>query len=281
MQYIAYYFAIGLTASIVLAIAAVKLKVVRRSAALAAVLIGTLISLSGPFTVIFFIIFLFLSTIVTRLGAGRKVELGIGSDLEGRTSRQVLAVGVVPGILSAAAALLPSRYLMDLLVIAVAASSADTWASEVGVLSKSRPRLIIKPWMRLSPGTSGGVTALGELGSIMGSAVMVLTALALTAAAPLAGPAYAYTWLTAPPSDYPILWALGYVGEVLDSVLGALLQPKYFCPKCGVTTDQRIHHCGTASIKIRWGVATNELVNLLAVSFVLALAVVLIHPTPP
>ncbi len=141
MQYIAYYFAIGLAASIALALAAVKLRVIRRSAALAAVLIGTLISLSGPFTVAFFIIFLFLSTIVTRLGAGRKVELGVGgSDLEGRTSRQVLAVGIVPGILSAAVALLPSRYLMDLLVIAVAASSADTWASEVGgVLSRSRP----------------------------------------------------------------------------------------------------------------------------------------------
>ncbi|WP_188596363.1 DUF92 domain-containing protein [Thermocladium modestius] len=281
MQYIAYYFAIGLAASIALALAAVKLRVIRRSAALAAVLIGTLISLSGPFTVAFFIIFLFLSTIVTRLGAGRKVELGVGSDLEGRTSRQVLAVGIVPGILSAAVALLPSRYLMDLLVIAVAASSADTWASEVGVLSRSRPRLITKPWIRLSPGTSGGVTALGELGSMMGSAAMVLAALALTAAAPLAGPAYAYTWLTAPPSDYPALWALGYVGEVLDSVLGALLQPKYFCPKCGVTTDQRIHHCGAETIKIRWGVVTNELVNLLATSAVLALAAVLIHPMPP
>ncbi|MFP3314382.1 MAG: DUF92 domain-containing protein [Thermocladium sp.] len=280
MQCVTYYFAIGFTASIVLTLAAIKLKVIRRDAAPAAVLIGTLISLSGPLTVLFFIIFLFLSTIVTRLGASRKRALGVGSDLEGRTARQVMAVGIIPGIISAAAAIHPSNELLDLLVVSIATSSADTWASEIGILSKSQPRLIIKPWIKISPGTSGGITILGELGSAAGSAAMIMTALLISRAAALLPFPASYVWLASPPSNYPILWLVGYIGEVMDSALGALLQPKYLCPKCGVTTDYEVHHCGTRALRIRWGIASNELINLLATCVALGLALVIIHPMP-
>lgn len=281
MQYVAYYFAIGFTASIALTLAAIKLRVIRRGAAPAAVLIGTLISLSGPLTVIFFIIFLFLSTIVTRLGALRKRALGVGSDLEGRTARQVLAVGIIPSIISAIAAFHPSNELLDLLVVSIATSSADTWASEVGILSKSQPRLITKPWIKMSPGTSGGITLLGELGSAAGSAAMIMTALLISRAAVLLPFPASYVWLSSPPNDYPILWLVGYMGEVMDSVLGALLQPKYLCPRCGVTTDYEVHHCGARTVRIRWGIASNELINLLATSVALGFALILIHPMPP
>jgi uncharacterized membrane protein len=37
----------------------------------------------------------------------------------------------------------------------------DTWSSEIGVLSKMQPILIIKPWKKVVPGVNGGVSLIG------------------------------------------------------------------------------------------------------------------------
>ena len=52
---------------------------------------------------------------------------------------------------------------------AIASANADTWATELGVLSRTPPRLITtgKP---VAPGTSGGITWYGTVAALAGSA---------------------------------------------------------------------------------------------------------------
>ncbi|PNW87330.1 hypothetical protein CHLRE_02g118200v5 [Chlamydomonas reinhardtii] len=116
---------------------------------------------------------------------------------------------------------------------------ADTWASELGILSRSRPRLITTG-RAVPPGTNGGVSALGLAcsaagGAFMGAAFAATGALGCAAGAPLcggslcpaAGGSGAGTWLTGPAGVATLTGvglACGLFGSLLDSLLGATLQ---------------------------------------------------------
>ena len=54
---------------------------------------------------------------------------------------------------------------------ALAAASADTWATEVGTLWGGRPRSIISG-RPVAPGMSGGITLIGTMGALVGSAIV-------------------------------------------------------------------------------------------------------------
>ncbi|WP_243665763.1 DUF92 domain-containing protein [Vulcanisaeta sp. JCM 16159] len=151
-------------------------------------------------------------------------------------------------------------------VTGIAYSNADTWASELGVLSKSRPRLITRPWITVDPGVSGGVTLLGELSSFLGSSTIALTYLGIQYLLKSLGYINSVnTWLTV------IVLVLGYLGEVLDSIFGALFQPKYRCPRCGVMTDREVHVCGERTVRIMGSYdLENEDVNLLVSAVIVA-----------
>ena len=61
-----------------------------------------------------------------------------------------------------------------------AAVAADTFSSELGILSASRPRLITSPMLReVPPGTNGGVTIVGLLAGLVGSFTIALTSVIL------------------------------------------------------------------------------------------------------
>ena len=131
---------------------------------------------------------------------------------------------------------------------ALAASAADTWATEIGTLARSLPRSIVtgEP---VQPGTSGGVTRTGTIASVAG-------ALFVAALVVVQG------W---PPSAFWAAVAGGVIGSLIDSVLGATVQARRWCASCDVVTERRVHDCGTPTTfrgGMRW--LNNDGVNALA-----------------
>ena len=116
-----------------------------------------------------------------------------------RTARQVLANG---GVAALAAALGSWPAFAG----ALAAATSDTWATEIGGLSRTPPRLITTRQM-VPPGTSGGMTALGTVGGVAGAALMAGLAAFLDTSRPWAAVA-----------------AAGIGGMLIDSLIGATLQ---------------------------------------------------------
>jgi uncharacterized protein (TIGR00297 family) len=132
---------------------------------------------------------------------------------------------------------------------ALATANADTWATELGMLSRRRPRLITTLAV-VEPGTSGGVTAAGLLASLAGAS--------------LVGAAWAIS------AGSVAAWRVGLVagllGSIVDSLLGATLQALYQCPVCGQRTERAVHPgCGQRGVRLR-GVEwiDNDVVNALA-----------------
>jgi uncharacterized protein (TIGR00297 family) len=139
---------------------------------------------------------------------------------------------------------------------ALAAATADTWATEIGVLSKSEPRMVTTD--KIVPvGTSGGVTWLGSIAAMTGAGLIGTVASLLV-----------FFPFFSVPSIQPFSLFLagllgGTAGMLSDSLLGATLQASYLCPRCGKPTESRIHKCGTTTEIARglpW--VNNDLVNV-------------------
>jgi uncharacterized membrane protein len=110
---------------------------------------------------------------------------------------------------------------------ALAASAADTWATEIGTLTKVNPRSIISG-KTVPPGTSGGI-------SLAGTAAAVVGALFIAAAA----------WLAQWPVPFAAVAIGGVAGALLDSLLGATAQARRWCDLCARSTERLVHNCGT------------------------------------
>ncbi|CAJ2502600.1 Uu.00g099940.m01.CDS01 [Anthostomella pinea] len=121
----------------------------------------------------------------------------------------------------------------DLLVIGIianyAAVAADTFSSELGILSRTAPRLITSLSFRKVPrGTNGGVTLWGLVAGLLGSMIIVTTSLMFL---PLCGEQTkgkvggGDAWTMSQKGT--LAWGLtiwGALGSLLDSFLGGWLQ---------------------------------------------------------
>jgi uncharacterized protein (TIGR00297 family) len=133
---------------------------------------------------------------------------------------------------------------------AFAASNADTWASELGILSKAEPVSFVtgKPVRR---GLSGGVTLAGFVASLAGAALIALAA-SLFAVNKLPAASLAIHFL--------MITLSGLTGSLIDSLLGDTLQSKYL-DHAGEITEKS--HSDGKPHKLHRGLAfiNNDLVN--------------------
>ncbi len=150
---------------------------------------------------------------------------------------------------------------------ALATATSDTLATEIGLLNPSPPRLITKPWKVVQPGTSGGVSLLGEIATIFGTILIGGTAALL--AAPLwigfIGYALMPELMTFAPVTMVIIAVVGgVIGCSVDSLLGATIQGMWRCVCCGKQTEKHIHCSQPAEFLRGNRFLDNHMVNMVS-----------------
>ena len=254
----------GFGAAIVVAAVGRRRRSLSGSGAVAAVPVGGLVVAGGGWwwgvvLVVFF------ATSSALSGVGRRAR-GQAAPMTARGGErdvvQVLANGGVATMLAGVAAFAEGDLRVGVFAAfagAIAAVTADTWATELGAFSRTPPRSITSG-RTVAPGVSGGVTPVGTLASAGGAGVI----------AGVAAVGSVFGW--APAADGARLLVAvtvaGVAGSLTDSVLGATVQAAYRCPVCNLPTERRVHRCGTPTVRTRGHDAvTNDVVNAIA-SFV-------------
>lgn len=168
-----------------------------------------------------------------------------------RDEVQVLANGGVAAVIAILYAFEPSDIYQAMFIASLAAANSDTWASEIGKMSKRQPFHTLT-FKRVPTGTSGAVSVIGTLGAFAGSAVIAIAALL-------------FSWDSIE-WQFPLICGIivaGFVGNITDTVLGSTIQVTYACEVCNKNTE-KLTHCGQKTIHkdgLVW--MTNDTVNAL------------------
>ncbi len=270
-----------------IALGAWRARALTRGGAVAAFVVGMLTYASGTvgFTLVLLAFFV-PSVLLSRLGRGRKRALIDIGKHGARDAMQVLANGGIATVCAVGWAITHDLHWAAAFAGAYAAATADTWATEIGTLSRHRPRSIftLRP---VATGLSGGITLPGTLAEIAGALWIGIAGLAGIVIANTVGLAgFALAWHPAVPAPLvygvPALTLLaiplgGVAGATLDSVLGGSVQELRRCDACEHTCETDPHACGNPTRLVR-GVRgfSNDLVNLLATATGAAVAFALV-----
>ncbi len=173
-----------------------------------------------------------------------------------RDAAQVLSNGGIAGLFVLLHLLyMQAQWPWLAYVSSLAAVNADTWATELGILDRNNPRLIIDLNKPVEKGTSGAISLVGTLAAVIGSLAIAIPAAAFA---------------------NPVQWSLcvlitfsGLFGSLIDSFIGATVQGIYFCPTDVKETEKFPQHsCGTPTIHIRgWRWLNNDWVNVACSAF--------------
>ena len=244
----------GFVLASIVASLAYRLRSLSMSGAVAATLVGTVIfGVGGLEWAILLLIFFVTSSGLSRLFKSQKRDLDEKfSKGHERDAGQVLGNGGMPTFFAALHAFFPDSILPWIgFAASLAAVNADTWATELGVLNPSPPRMITNPAKRVEKGTSGGVSLFGTSASLFGAAIIALPAVLLA-------PAGMLTTV-----HFFLITLAGLAGSLFDSLLGATVQAIYLCPTDKKETEKHpLHTCGTETVHIRgWKWLNNDGVN--------------------
>lgn len=244
---------LGLVLSALIGGLAVRLGALTGSGGLGAVLVGTAVFGFGGWPWAFLLLAFFISSSAwTRYGAARKRNAAEAFAKGGpRDLGQALANGGVGAALAVLWGFFPHPLFWWMFAGSMAAVTADTWATEIGLLSRRPPRRLLdgKP---VPPGTSGAITPEGTAAAGLGALMIGLLAVGLS---PMGG-----SWGRA-----LAVGVAGFLAALLDSLLGATVQRVYWCERCGKETERPVHGCGQPTRPLRgWRWLNNDGVNALA-----------------
>lgn len=211
------YFSIGLLLylfiAMIILLIAYKTKSISLDGMVAAILTAmVLYALGGPYLGVGLLTFFILGSIISKIKNDSKKEgEKIQEHSAARNWVQVLSNSLPASILMWLSLLLPEQQSILLLLSfgVFSAAAADTFSSEIGMLSTGKVYDIItfKP---VKNGVSGGVTIIGLMAGLLGSFLLSLLAIKL------------FSW-----HDILFITILGFIGSIIDSVLGSILQRKY------------------------------------------------------
>ena len=199
-----------------------------------------------------FLLFFVSCTVVGKIsGKIRKNQKG---DVEGKKGHrrdfmQVLANGLMTTIAACIWWVSGKNAALIMFGAAVAEATSDTFAGEIGRLSK-KPPVSIRTFRPVPVGLSGGITVLGTFAAFVSSAVIALAWFLLFQGASFHGAA--------------LVCLMGFAGAVLDSWLGASVQAHYIDPDTGGLTEHEEKNGMKLELSrgIRW--VDNDMVNLMS-----------------
>jgi uncharacterized protein (TIGR00297 family) len=250
---------IGFFLAIIVAYLAYRARSLNRSGALAALVVGTVIfGLGGLNWATLLLTFFITSSGLSRAFKERKREANEKYAKGGeRDAGQVFGNGGIPTLFTALHFFFPEAIWPWLgFAASLAAVNADTWATELGVLNPTSPRLLTDLRRVVEKGTSGGVSWVGTLASLAGAGIIGLEAA-------LVNPT-GVNWIF-----FVLVTIAGLLGALFDSLLGATVQAIYYCPTCQKETERTpTHSCGTETTQIRgWTWLDNDWVNFACGAF--------------
>jgi len=266
---------IGFFLAILIAYLAYHARSLDRSGAWAALVVGTVIfGLGGWGWAIPLLTFFITSSALSRAFKDRKREADEKYAKGGqRDAGQVFGNGGIPALFAALHHFFPDAVWPWLgFAASLAAVNADTWATELGVLNPTPPRLITDLRKIVEKGTSGGVSMVGTLASLAGAGVIGFLAALLPVLPSLA----ARTVSAVEGSPTGIAWTFfvwvtiaGLLGALFDSLLGATVQAIFYCPSCQKETERNPRHsCGAQTTQLRgWAWLNNDWVNFACGAF--------------
>ena len=218
-----------------------KIKLLSFSGFLGATLMGTfLIMLKSINYISLFIIFFIFSSMISKIFKKEDFYNTKGSK---RDLIQVYSNGGAALLICIYDYFSPSAFNILLFSSSIAAAMADTWGTEFGKISKSKPKSIITMKM-VNHGESGGVTLIGTIASLVGSCIIGFST---------------YFLFGISIKGVVLIILSGFIAALIDSILGATLQGKFKLLK----TDKIIEENQKDTIHIsglKW--MTNDMVNL-------------------
>ncbi len=256
---------LGSLLAITIAFLAYKAHSLNKSGALAAAFTGTIIfGIGGWEWAILLLTFFITSSALSRAFKKRKQGLDEKfSKGHERDAGQVFGNGGIATLFAALHLFFPNELWPWLgFAAALAAVNADTWATELGVLNPHPPRMITNLNKIVEKGTSGGISLIGTLASLTGSALIAFLASLLTD-----------SW-----SLFPLITFSGLAGSLFDSLLGGTVQAMYYCPADKKETEKHpLHTCGSQTVHIRgWKWLDNDWVNFSCGAFGMLVAMLFI-----
>jgi uncharacterized protein (TIGR00297 family) len=224
-----------------------------RVGALTALIMGLILIFFGGWTCLIVVLsFYVLSSYFTMYRFELKASKSAAQKT--RSWRNVMANGIVATFFTIAEGIYGGEAFLGGFIGAISTATADTLATEIGLLYPGEPRLITNLKRKVQPGTSGAVSPLGEFGAVLG---VLVIGLVFMISRPLDGQLV---------SSFNILilsCITGIVGTTVDSILGVTIQAQYFCFKCNCITEESKHTCGFRSKLIHgYSFFSNDIVNI-------------------
>lgn len=261
------YFSLPFSMRLVIALAAVLVigliaywkRQLNLSGVVAAVVMGAAATVMGGFTSLsLYLFFLISAAVIGKLSKRIRGLDRIHKKGGRRDAVQVLANGGAALAAMLIHAFDSSPVYLAVFTACLAEACSDTWASEIGVLSKNEPVSILT-FTKVPKGLSGGVSLLGTCSAMLSSILYGIFAFSC------------YDGINL--SLVMVVIFSSFAGVMADSVLGATLQAHFYDEKEDIITEHSRDREGNA-LKLVRGLRfmDNDMVNLTSniITFVLA-----------
>lgn len=250
-------FVLGVIACSLIAFLAYKKELLSLSGLIAAIIVGTIIFIyGGVISFSLMMAFFISSSIFSKLFKDKKKNLEIIQEKgDNRDYMQVIANGGVAAVMLILFAITGDFNFFLASSVSFAVSNSDTWASELGVVSKKKP-FSIATFKPVEIGISGGITLLGIIAAAAGAIFI--------------GGAYCIMVTIVRGIDFYaiivffIISIFGFIGSLIDSFLGATIQGQYYDEVGKYYTEKKVGPNGKNKLVKGISFVNNDVVNILS-----------------